>query len=234
MGRKFRPGRGPLPMQFTHSGGMVSVGRRPRVPSPTRPGPLRGPGSGGTLRRARRSWWRWPRGRATATSWPRRWRASSEKVGPTSATSTGRFARSKRRVPWPGRGTSSCPGPQAGLRAHRRRQGAARRLGGVAAGRPSVHHRGFGTLRSRGARMPQTKGGDHGATERDHVEQGQRQERGCCGPGCCGRGYGQGARWDHEDEAAERRASVGERRRDLEQQLADVTGQLQGLGAGPA
>lgn len=68
--------------------------------------------------------------------------------------------------------------------------------------------------------------------ERDDVERGPRgRGNGCCGgSGCCG-GHGGGPRRDREDEPASRRSTLEERQRDLEQELADVTGQLRNLRA---
>lgn len=67
-------------------------------------------------------------------------------------------------------------------------------------------------------------------TERDDVERGPRSRGHGCGggSGCCG-GHGGGPRWDREDETESRRSTLEERQRDLEQELADVTGQLRDL-----
>ncbi|MGC8463184.1 MAG: hypothetical protein ACP5P9_05895 [Acidimicrobiales bacterium] len=69
---------------------------------------------------------------------------------------------------------------------------------------------------------------------RDDVERGQHGHgRGCCGGGgggCCG-GRGHGRHLEHQDETASRRRLLEERRRDLEEALAEVTSELSGLGA---
>jgi hypothetical protein len=65
--------------------------------------------------------------------------------------------------------------------------------------------------------------------QRDDVDQGSRgRGHGCCGgSGCCGDGHGSHS--NREDEATMRRTSLEERQRDLEQELADVAGQLRNL-----
>ncbi len=72
--------------------------------------------------------------------------------------------------------------------------------------------------------------------ERDEVGRGPRgREHGCCGgSGCCGGhagGHGGGRHGGREDETSSRRILLEERRRDLEQELADVTERLGDLGA---
>lgn len=68
-------------------------------------------------------------------------------------------------------------------------------------------------------------------TRRDEIERGWRgRGRGCCGgPGCCG-GHERAPRFE-QDTTALRRQVLEERQRDLEQELADVTSELQDLGA---
>jgi hypothetical protein len=68
-------------------------------------------------------------------------------------------------------------------------------------------------------------------TRRDEIERGSRgRGRGCCGgPGCCG-GHERALRFE-QDTTARRRQVLEERQRDLEQELADVTSELQDLGA---
>jgi len=69
---------------------------------------------------------------------------------------------------------------------------------------------------------------------RDDVERGPRgRGHGCHGgPDCCGgHGHGRGRRWDREDGTESLRSTLEERRRDLEQELADVTEQLGDLRA---
>lgn len=68
--------------------------------------------------------------------------------------------------------------------------------------------------------------------ERDDVERGPRgRGHGCCGgSGCCG-GHGGGPHRNREDETASRRSILEERQRDLEQELAEVTGKLRDLRA---
>ena len=67
---------------------------------------------------------------------------------------------------------------------------------------------------------------------RDDVERGPRGHgRGCCGgSGCCG-GHGRGRHLEREEETASRRRLLEERRRDLEEALAEVTSELSDLGA---
>jgi len=68
--------------------------------------------------------------------------------------------------------------------------------------------------------------------ERDDVERGPRgRGRGCCGGSrCCG-GHGGGSHRNREDETASRQSILEERQRDLEQELAEVTGKLRDLRA---
>ena len=71
---------------------------------------------------------------------------------------------------------------------------------------------------------------------RDDVERGPRGHGrghggGCCGgSGCCG-GHGRGRRFEGEEDTASRRRVLEERRRDLEESLAEVTSELSDLGA---
>jgi hypothetical protein len=68
--------------------------------------------------------------------------------------------------------------------------------------------------------------------ERDDVERGPRGRRhGCCGGSGCRGGHGGGRRWDREDETRSRQRTLEERQRDLEQELAEVTGKLRDLRA---
>ncbi len=68
--------------------------------------------------------------------------------------------------------------------------------------------------------------------ERDDVARGPRgRGHGCCGGSdCCG-GHGGGPRWDRDDEAPSQRSILEERQRNLEEELAEVTGKLRDLGA---
>ena len=74
------------------------------------------------------------------------------------------------------------------------------------------------------------------AMGRDDVERGPRgygrgHGGGCCGGwGCCG-GHAQGRRFEREEDTTSRRRVLEERRRDLEEALAEVTGELSDLGA---
>ncbi len=71
---------------------------------------------------------------------------------------------------------------------------------------------------------------------RDDVERGPRGRgwghgEGCCGgSGCCG-SRGRGRRLEREDETTSRQRVLEERRRDLEEALAEVTSELSDLGA---
>ena len=67
---------------------------------------------------------------------------------------------------------------------------------------------------------------------RDDVERGPRGHgRGCCGgSGCCG-GHGRGRHLEREEDTASRRRLLEQRRRDLEEALAEVTSELSDLGA---
>jgi hypothetical protein len=73
---------------------------------------------------------------------------------------------------------------------------------------------------------------DRDETEMNDIERNPRgRGHGCGGgSGCCGgHDHGHGRRWNRDDEPASLRAALEERRRDLEQELADVTDQLDGL-----
>ena len=71
---------------------------------------------------------------------------------------------------------------------------------------------------------------------RDDVERGSRghgwgRGGGCCGgSGCCG-GHGRGPLFEREEDTAIRRRVLEERRRDLEEALAEVTSELSDLAA---
>ena len=67
---------------------------------------------------------------------------------------------------------------------------------------------------------------------RDDVEGGPRGHGRCCcgGSGCCG-GHGRGPHLEREEDTASRRRLLEERRRDLEEALAEVTSELTDLGA---
>jgi hypothetical protein len=64
--------------------------------------------------------------------------------------------------------------------------------------------------------------------QRDDVEQGPKGRWGdCCGgSGCCGGRREHGAHRVSDAEASTRRTTLEDRQRDLEQELADVAGQL--------
>lgn len=68
--------------------------------------------------------------------------------------------------------------------------------------------------------------------ERDDVERGPRgRGHGCCGGSGCRGGSGVGLRWEGEDDAPSQRSILEERQRDLEEELAEVTGRLRDLRA---
>jgi hypothetical protein len=71
-------------------------------------------------------------------------------------------------------------------------------------------------------------------TPREDTERGPRGRGrgGCGGPGCCGgHGHGHGHGRGAEGGLDTRRATLRERQRDLEQELAEVAGALRDLGA---